>query len=67
MQPFIDEHGLDGFDHVFDDDLELWIAFGVNNQPAFVFIDETGSADVLIRMLGEDAIEARLDALVAPA
>ena len=64
MDPFIEEHGLGGFDHVFDEDLELWVAFGVNTQPAFVFIDADGNADVVIGTMGPAGITDGLEAML---
>lgn len=60
---FIDGYGVSGFDHVFDDSLDVWRAFEVTSQPAWVFIGADGTAETHIGSLGEDGLSDRLDAL----
>ena len=56
---------MSAFDHVYDDDLDVWRAFGVSSQPAWVFIDADGNAETLIAGLGEDGLRERVEALIA--
>ena len=65
VQDFIGRTGVGGFQHVFDDELEIWREYGVNSQPAFVFIDADGNAETVVSSMGEDRLAERLDALVA--
>lgn len=65
VNEFVDERGVSGFQHVFDDRLEVWRAFGVTSQPAWVFIDAAGNAETLIAGLGEDGLRERVEALIA--
>ena len=67
MQEFIGRNGVRGFQHVFDDELEIWREHGVNSQPAFVFIDADGNAETIVSRMGEDGLTERLDALIAAA
>lgn len=43
MAGFVDEFGLDGFDHVADLQGQLWAAFGITAQPSYVFINDDGA------------------------
>lgn len=60
---FVAEHGLDGMVHVVDDDGSLWAHYGVSYQPAWVLIDDDGTAQVVAGGLYGD-LDARLRALV---
>lgn len=64
IDAFIGEFGLDGFPHTVDASGELWARYGVTGQPAWVFIDAAGSAEVVAGGLGGDAIAARIEALI---
>lgn len=65
MEEFVSETGVDGFDHIADEDSEIWTTFGVTSQPAFVFIDDDGSTEMLISSLGLDGLTERVEALAA--
>lgn len=65
INEFVDGRGVSGFTHVFDDRLEVWRAFGVTSQPAWVFIDAAGNTETLIAGLGEDGLRERVEALIA--
>lgn len=60
---FVDEHGLDAMLHVVDEDGSLWSQYGINYQPAWVFIDEDGVTEVVAGGLYDD-LEPRLQALL---
>ena len=53
-QGFVDEHDLDDLTHVVDEDGSLWARFGINYQPAWVFVDEDGTSRVVAGGLYED-------------
>ncbi len=63
MQAFIDRHGVDGFDHLVDGDGSLWERFGIVTQPAWVFINDDGTAKTLVGILGEDGLNREIDEL----
>jgi thiol-disulfide isomerase/thioredoxin len=63
MQAFVDDTGTAGLSHVIDADGSIWSAFGVFAQPAFAFVDDTGSVDVFVGALGEKALTERMTAL----
>jgi thioredoxin-related protein len=65
MEEFVAEFGVGGFDHLADEDSELWTEFGVTSQPAFVFINDDGSSEILISALGLDGLTERVKALAA--
>lgn len=65
VEGFVTERGVGAFQHVYDEELEIWRAFGVSSQPAWVFIDADGNAETLIGGLGEDGLRDRVEALLA--
>lgn len=60
---FVEEHGLEDVVQAVDDDGSLWARFGINYQPAWVFVDEDGGAEVVAGGLYDD-LAARIQALV---
>ncbi len=65
MEEFVSETGVEGFDHIADEDSEIWTTFGVTSQPAFVFINDDGATETLISALGVDGLTERIEALAA--
>lgn len=63
MQSFVDRHGLDGFAHAVDDDGSLWERFGITNQPAWVFVDDDGTARTVAGSLDAEGLREELQAL----
>ncbi|NOQ62029.1 redoxin domain-containing protein [Mycolicibacterium fortuitum] len=63
MRSFIDATGVGGFAHIADTDGSVWQRFGVVQQPAYAFIDDTGTVTVVRGSLGKDELAARVDAL----
>ncbi len=64
MTRFVADYGVGAFPHVADIDLEIWQAFGVTSQPAFVFINDDGAADGIIGGLGVDGLTSRVQDLI---
>ncbi len=62
---FVDQYGVDGFPHLFDDDGTLWANFGVSYQPALVLIDDDGSVEVMPGATDADGIVAAAEKLAA--
>lgn len=60
---FVEEHGLGDMLHVVDEDGSLWSHYGVSYQPAWVFIAEDGTTEVVAGGLYDD-LEPRLQALL---
>ena len=57
-------HDLGHVDHIADVDGSVWARNGIGGQPAWVFIDgETGEAKTVFGELGEDGLNAEIDAL----
>jgi len=64
MTRFVADYSVGAFPHIADLDLVLWKAFGVTSQPAFVFINDDGTADGLIGGLGVDGLTSRVEQLI---
>jgi peroxiredoxin len=43
MRRFVDQHQLDGFPHLADDEGQVWQKFGVTTQEYFVILDSAGN------------------------
>jgi hypothetical protein len=65
MKSFVDEYGVFGFEHIADEDTQIWFEFGVTSQPAFVFINDDGTSETLISSLGQEGLTERIEALIA--
>ena len=57
MQQFVADTGVDGLEHVVDEDGTIWSTFGVVSQPAFAFIDAEGQVEVFNGAMGGEALE----------
>lgn len=64
-QAFIDSHGLDAMDHVFDEDGSIWAGFGVTYQPAFALVNDDGTIEIVSGALGTDGIIEAAEELAA--
>jgi len=65
MQEFVDDTGTGTLTHLADLDGGIWSAFGVFGQPAYAFIDNSGTVDVFVGGLGGNALADRIDDLLA--
>jgi len=63
MRDFVADYDVSGFEHLEDVDGSLWERFGVVQQPAYAFVDDTGKIEVYRGALGEDGIAERVAAL----
>jgi thiol-disulfide isomerase/thioredoxin len=64
MLGFIDDTGVEGFQHLADVDGALWQRFGVTYQPAYAFVAADGTVDVTVGALGADGLTERAQALI---
>jgi len=64
MQGFVDEFSLT-FPQAVSQDGSLWARFGVPFQPAWVFVNDDGRAQVVPSAISEEDLRKSLDALVA--
>ncbi|WP_062070449.1 redoxin family protein [Demequina sediminicola] len=64
-QGFVETYGLEGFDHIFDEDGSLWSGFGVAYQPAFVLINDDGSIETIGGSLDTAEIVEAAEALAS--
>ena len=60
---FVEEHDLGEIPHVVDEDGSLWARFGITYQPAWVFVDDDGTSQVVAGGL-YDELPARVQDLV---
>jgi thiol-disulfide isomerase/thioredoxin len=65
MEGFVSDTDTGALTHLIDEDGAIWSDYGVVAQPAFAFIDDDGTVDVVVGALGEDALTERLSALAA--
>lgn len=65
MEGFVSEFGVGGFEHIADENGEIWARYGVTSQPAFAFVNNDGSSETLISSLGLDGLTERVEALAA--
>ncbi len=63
MEGFVSDTGTGGLTHVVDADGSIWSSYEVFAQPAYAFIDDSGSVEVFVGALGEDALVERMTAL----
>lgn len=63
MEGFVADTGTGGLTHVVDDDGSIWSSCEVFAQPAYAFIDDSGTVEVFVGALGEDALVQRMNAL----
>jgi len=63
MEGFVSDTGTGGLTHVVDADGSIWSSYEVFAQPAYAFIDDSGSVEVFVGALGEDALVERMNAL----
>lgn len=63
MESFIERHGLADLTNLVDDDGSLWERFGVFSQPAWVFVNDDGTATGQVGLLGEDGLREQIDRL----
>lgn len=63
MARFVADTGTGGLTHVIDADGSIWSSYRVFAQPAYAFIDDSGSVQVFVGALGEDALVERMTAL----
>ncbi len=65
MAAFVSDYGVGAFPHIADADLQLWREFGITSQPAFVFINDDGTAGGVIGGLGEQRLIEQVKALIS--
>jgi len=65
MEAFVADTGVDTFPHAADVDGDVWEFYGISSQPAFVFINDDGTFDILLGSLDEDGLTERVEQLRA--
>ena len=64
MQAFVDRFGLEEMTQLVDDGGAIWRRFGVVGQPAWVFVAPDGTTETVGGVLGDEALDARIDGLL---
>lgn len=65
MRRFVDNNGVSAFPHIPDLDGDIWESFGVSSQPAFAFVNDDGTVEIVIGAMGEAGLTERMTALAA--
>ena len=65
MSDFIAQYDLANIEHIADEDGSVWLGFEVTSQPAWAFINDDGSVEVVRGALGADGLRERIEALAA--
>ena len=65
MERFLVETGVSNVTHVNDAGGDIWTAFGVPTQPAFAFIDDDGSVQLVVGRQGQESLSEEADRLLA--
>lgn len=64
MVAFVDRYGI-RMPTAVDEDESLFTSFGFTYQPAWAFVTEGGQVRTYFGALGEDGLEAEIEALLA--
>ncbi len=64
MVDFVDETGVEAFQHLIDPEGVIWQELEVFDQPAFAFVNDNGEVDVNVGALGEEELTRRLQDLI---
>jgi thiol-disulfide isomerase/thioredoxin len=65
MRAFVKDYGVGAFTHLADLDGSIWQRFGVVQQPAYAFVDDTGKVELFRGELGEDGIAEHVATLTS--
>lgn len=61
MRAFVEEHGTGGFPNIVDTDGEVWLKFGVTQQPAYALVGADGEVTAEEGNLTEDKVATWLE------
>ncbi len=62
---FVQDTGVGNVTHVIDDGGDIWLGFGVPTQPAFAFIDDDGSVQLVVGRQGQESLSEVAERLIA--
>ncbi len=65
MESFLADHGVADIVHVADPDGAVRESFGLDYQPAYAFIDDTGAMQAQVVSLDADGLRAAAEQLLA--
>lgn len=65
IEEFITKRRVDGFAHVIDETLDVWSAFEVTGQPAFVFLNDDGTFRTQHGPRGVELLTESIEELIA--
>jgi len=65
MRTFVTDLQLGAFPHVADSDGSIWQRYGVTEQPAYAFIDNSGKVEVVRGEMGPEGFAAKVKELAS--
>ncbi|SFB47490.1 Thiol-disulfide isomerase or thioredoxin [Amycolatopsis marina] len=63
MRDFVDQYGVGNFQHLEDENADIWRRFGITYQPAYAFVSADGTVDVVKDRLSEEDLNSRVEQL----
>jgi hypothetical protein len=64
MQQFVTDTGVGNVTHVVDEGGDIWAGFGVIGQPAFAFVNDDGSVEVVLGRQGVSSLTEAAERLL---
>ncbi len=65
MLGFVNDTGVGDFPHIADEDGGVWSTYGVTSQPSFVFINDDGTAELVVSALGTERLTEQVRTLIS--
>ena len=65
IQAFIRTRGVGEFQHIADEEGDVWSEFNIRTQPAYIFINDDGTVSDPTGTLSEEEMRERLTALIS--
>lgn len=62
---FVDDLDVGGFPHAVDSGGDLWRAYGITNQPSFVFLNDDGTSVGFLGAMGAAGMSEQIEVLLA--
>lgn len=65
INAFVNDLGVDQFEHIVDLDGDVWAEYEIRSQPAFAFINDDGTVETNLGSMGEEGISEAIEGLLA--
>lgn len=66
IEDFVSELEVGAFDHVIDDDGDVWGYYGIFTQPSFAFINDDGTVQVFLGAMGLEGLTKVVEEALQP-